>query len=42
MLGVVLVDSVLDLVAVVADEALDGPGCRITQRADGVTLDLLS
>jgi hypothetical protein len=41
VLCVVLVDTILDLVAVVSDETLDWPGSGIAQGADGVTLDLL-
>lgn len=41
MLGVVLVDPVLDLVAVVTDQSLDWPGCSVSQRADCVPFDLL-
>src|SRR4051812_34452942 len=38
--GAVLVDPVLDLVAEVAEQALDRPGRRIAQAADGVAFDL--
>lgn len=37
----VLIDPVLDLVSVVANKTLNGPGCSITECADGMALDLL-
>ena len=39
--GAVAVDALLDLGAEVADQALDRPGRRVAERADGVALDLL-
>lgn len=41
VLGVVLVDSLLDLVSVVANQPLYWPGCSVTQSANCVALDLL-
>jgi len=42
MLGVVLIDPVLNLVSVVLDQPLDWPGSGISQSADSVALNLLS
>lgn len=42
VLGLVLVDSVLNLVPVVFDQPLDGPGCSIAQSTNSVPFDLLS
>ena len=36
----ILVDSVFDLVAIVFDQSLNGPGGCISQGADGVAFDL--
>lgn len=41
MLGFVCVDAVLHLAAELSDETLNGPGSRVTQSADGVSLDLV-
>src|SRR5262245_31442885 len=38
-LGLAAVDAGLDLAPEVADQALHGPGGRVTQGADGVTVD---
>ena len=38
--GRVMVDALLDLVAEMPDQALDRPGRRVAERADGVALDL--
>lgn len=38
--GLVAVDAVLNLLPEVPDEALNGPGGRVAQRANGVSLDL--
>lgn len=40
MLRLVAVDSVFHLVAKVFNEALDGPGCCVTERADCVSFNL--